>query len=61
MALLSEKKRSATIKASGPCKILAIKKEDFEVLMTHFSDLKENFIKTENKRLENLRKLVEGE
>lgn len=61
MALLSEKKRSATIKAAGPCKILAIKKEDFEVLMTHFSDLKENFIKTENKRLENLKKLVEGE
>ena len=61
MALLSEKKRSATIKASGPCKILAIKKDDFDVLMTHFSELKEGFKKTESERLGNTKKRAEGE
>ncbi len=61
MALMSEKKRTATIKAFGPCKILAIKKQDFEVLMAHFSDLKQNFVSTENRRLDELKKKVEGE
>jgi NADH dehydrogenase len=61
MALMSDKKRSATIKASGPCKILAIKKEDFDVLMTHFSDLKDNFTKTEIERLNSAKKRAQGE
>ncbi|MCH9620830.1 MAG: hypothetical protein S4CHLAM20_02340 [Chlamydiia bacterium] len=61
MALMSTNKRSATIRAKGECNILAIKKHDFEVLMTHFSELKENFVKTENERLEDLKRIVEGE
>lgn len=61
MALLSEKKRTATIKAAGPCKILAIKKDDFHILMTHFSDLKANFEKTESARKESSNKKAQGE
>ena len=61
MALMSEKKRTATIKACGSCKILAIKKQDFNVLMNHFSDLKENFISTENQRLDDLKRKIVGE
>ena len=61
MALMSEKKRTATIKAIGSCKILAIKKQDFEILMANFSQLKDNFISTESKRLYDLKKKVVGE
>ncbi|MCH9812181.1 FAD-dependent oxidoreductase [bacterium] len=61
MALLSEKKRTATIKASGPCKILAIKKDDFNVLMTHFEDLKKNFERTEESRKKGSNRKAEGE
>lgn len=61
MALLSKNKRSATIVAKGDCNILAIKQQDFEVLMSHFTELKENFIKTENERLSELSKKAEGE
>jgi NADH dehydrogenase len=52
MALLSTNRRSATIIAKGSCSILAIKKDDFHVLMSHFSDLRENFIKTKEGRLD---------
>jgi NADH dehydrogenase len=61
MALLSQKRRSATIKAVGACKILAIQKDDFQLLMAHFSDLKENFMKTKTSRTDNLKKIAEGE
>lgn len=61
MALMSQKKRTATIQACEACKILAIKKDDFEVLMTHFSELKENFTKIEHERIAGLKRLIEGE
>ena len=61
MALLSQKKRSATIKAKGPSKILSINKKDFDVLTTHFSILKENLKEIETKRLKHPKRFIEGE
>lgn len=61
MALLSQKKRSATIKAKGPCKILAIQKDDFQVLIDNFHELKQDFINTKHARLQTPRKRAQGE
>jgi len=61
IALISEKRRTATIKALGPCKVLALKKQDFDVLMNHFKDLKKHFLSTEGSRLDDLKRKASGE
>lgn len=52
IALLSHKKRTATIKATKPSDIVAIRKSDFGLLIAHFARLKEEIVQTEEKRIE---------
>lgn len=51
MALLNEKQRNATIECLEPTDLIAIKKQDFHVLITNFGDLRNDFETTEKKRL----------
>lgn len=50
MALLDQKKRIATVKCLEDAELIAIRKHDFQVLITNFQDLREEFIKTQIKR-----------
>lgn len=50
MAILNQKKRNATIRCLSACDFIAILKEDFEILTTNFSGLKEEFLKTQENR-----------
>jgi NADH:ubiquinone reductase (H+-translocating) len=50
MALLNEKLRSATVRATKPTNVLALGKRDFGALITHFSELKKNFEETDKVR-----------
>lgn len=51
MALLSQRKRTATVKCLSDTEVIAIRRNDFHVLVTHFGDLKEQFLQTEKKRM----------
>lgn len=50
MALLKQKKRNATVKCLEDTELLAIRKNDFHVLVTNFGNLNEEFQKTEKMR-----------
>ncbi|MBM3193865.1 MAG: cyclic nucleotide-binding domain-containing protein [Chlamydiae bacterium] len=52
MALLNQKKRNATVRCLEDTELLAIRKNDFQVLVTNFGNLREEFYKTEKERLE---------
>ncbi len=52
MALLNQKKRNATVRCLEDTELLAIRKNDFHVLVTNFGNLKEEFYKTEKERLQ---------
>ncbi len=52
IALLSHERRTATIRASKPSDIIAIRKSDFGLLIAHFTQLKEEILQTEEKRIE---------
>jgi CRP-like cAMP-binding protein len=51
MALLNQKQRNATIRCLEPTKLIAMKKQDFQILITNFGNLKEHFQQTQNNRL----------
>lgn len=51
IALLSHKKRTATIRCSQPCDVVAIRKSDFGVLIANFAQLKQEIVETEEQRL----------
>jgi NADH dehydrogenase len=50
MALLKQKKRNATIRCLEDSELIAIRKNDFNVLITNFGNLREEFLKTESDR-----------
>ena len=50
MALLKQKKRNATVRCLEDTELLAIRKNDFNVLVTNFGHLKEEFQRTEQAR-----------
>ncbi len=51
MALLNEKHRNATIRCLEPTNLIAMKKQDFQILITNFGNLKEHFQQTQSSRL----------
>ncbi len=55
MALLNQRSRTATIRCKAPTDVLALRKQDFGVLITNFGELRESFEKTEKKRSEELK------
>lgn len=62
MALLNEKQRNATIRCLEPTKLIAMKKQDFQILITNFGNLKEHFQQTQAARLtEEKQKLFRNE
>ncbi|MBM3201488.1 MAG: cyclic nucleotide-binding domain-containing protein [Chlamydiae bacterium] len=62
MALLNEKHRNATIKCIEPTNLIAMKKQDFQILITNFGNLKEHFQTTQSQRIsEEKRKLFESQ
>lgn len=52
MALLRQKKRNATTRCLDDCELIAIRKQDFNILVTNFGDLRQNFLRTEQERHE---------
>ncbi len=50
MALLKQKKRNATIKCLEDTELIAIRKNDFHLLVTNFGNFKEEFLRTERER-----------
>jgi NADH dehydrogenase len=58
MALLKEKRRSATVRCIEDCEVLAIRKQDFHLLITNFTHLREDFMRTESDRLAKYRDLL---
>jgi NADH dehydrogenase len=58
MALLKEKRRSATVRCIEDCELLAIRKQDFHLLITNFTQLREDFMRTESDRLSKYRDLL---
>ncbi len=60
MALLNQKKRIATVRCIKNCELIAIRRADFHILMTNFGDLRVQFKKTEESRLEKNKQLIEG-
>lgn len=50
MALLNQKKRNATVRCLEDCELLAIRKADFNILMTNFGELREDFLRIERER-----------
>jgi NADH dehydrogenase len=50
MALLTQKRRSATVKAIAPTNVLALRKQDFGTLIANFSELRQSFVTTEQAR-----------
>ncbi len=51
MALLNQKKRNATVRCCEDSELIAIRRTDFKILTSNFKDLREQFQKTEEKRL----------
>lgn len=58
MALLRQKKRTATVRCIEDCEIIAIRKADFNILMTNFGDLRNEFVRTEQKRQKKTEELL---
>ncbi|MEM7175481.1 MAG: FAD-dependent oxidoreductase [Chlamydiota bacterium] len=54
MALLNQKARLATVRCLTPVDVLALKKQDFGILISNFGELKKEFIQTEQVRLKKL-------
>lgn len=50
MALLNQKHRNATARCLEDCELIAIRKNDFHLLITNFSQLKSDFEKTQRER-----------
>lgn len=50
IALLNQRKRTATIRASEPTDVLALKKSDFGALVANFKELRDTFEKAEKER-----------
>lgn len=50
IALLNNRKRTATIRAAEPTDVLALKKSDFGALIANFKDLRDTFEKAEKER-----------
>lgn len=50
MSLLNEKQRTATVRCTEPCDLLAIRKSDFGVLLANFTQLREQVKTTEERR-----------
>jgi NADH dehydrogenase len=50
MALLNQKKRNATVRCLEDSELIAIRKNDFNVLITNFGNLREEFLRTEKER-----------
>ena len=59
MALLRQKKRSATVRCLEDTELLAIRKSDFTVLLTNFGNLKDEFVKTEKERSKKISSILE--
>lgn len=55
LALLNEKKRTATIRCLSSVDVLALRKSDFGALFTNFEELRNSFESTGHKRKEHLR------
>ena len=51
MALLNEKRRLATARCLEDCEVVALRQDDFQILINQFSSLKEQLKKTEQDRL----------
>lgn len=58
MALLNQKKRNATVRCKSDCELIAIRRADFNILVTNFGDLHNQFKKTETKRLRENREKI---
>ena len=54
MALLNQRARFATVKCKTAVDVLALKKSDFGILISNFSELRKNFEKTEKIRRKDL-------
>lgn len=52
MALLNQKRRNATVRCLTDIQLLAIRKNDFHILVTNFGNLKEEFKRTELARIQ---------
>jgi len=52
MALLRQKKRTATVRCLEDTELIAIRKHDFNILVTNFGDLHSEFQRIESKRHE---------
>lgn len=50
MALLNQRSRSATVRCLSPVDVLALKKNDFGILISNFAELRQNFEQTEKER-----------
>lgn len=60
MALMQQKKRTATVRCLEDAELIAIRKKDFNVLVTNFGDLNKEFQHTEKKRLEKNKEFLES-
>jgi len=60
MALLRQKKRNATVRCLEDCELIAIRKNDFNILVTNFGDLKKDFIRAEKKRLKKGKEIIDS-
>ena len=58
MALLNEKRRLATVRSLEDCEVLALRKSDFQILITQFGALKEQFEKIEKERLKEVQQPI---
>ncbi len=56
MALLNQKSRSATIRCTAPTNVLALRAQDFGLLIANLKDLKSSFEETEQNRRKELEK-----
>ncbi len=54
MALLNQKARLATIRCLSPVDVLALKKQDFGILISNFGELRKEFHTTEQERIKEL-------
>lgn len=61
MALLNQKRRNATVRCLEDSNIIAIRKNDFHLLVTNFQDLKKDFEKTEKARLKKNQEVLDSQ
>ncbi|MBI3211961.1 MAG: FAD-dependent oxidoreductase [Simkania negevensis] len=57
MALLNQRSRSASVRCLNPVDVLALKKNDFGILIANFAHLRRDFEETEQKRREEIEKI----